>query len=164
MVNPVFGMWIPLGGDSNMPGFGGGVPGQPGHVSPPIFHPGHPDHGLPSVPGHPSGGFPVGPGHVAPPIFHPGHPDHGLPSVPGHPSAGLPVGPGHPGNALPINPAHPDNSLPTGGTPVTVNPPLPPPGGALGQQIVVAIYVPGKGWTAKSYPYKPEPPSGTAPA
>jgi hypothetical protein len=54
------------------PGFGGGRPGgvDPGfglpgliHPSQPIFHPGHPDHGLPSSPGHPSAGLPGSPGH-----------------------------------------------------------------------------------------------------
>ena len=47
--------------------------GPPGHVGGgPIYHPGHPSHGLPSH-GHVGGG----------PIYHPGHPDHGLPSMAG---------------------------------------------------------------------------------
>jgi hypothetical protein len=118
----------------DMPGFGGGRPARPGDpdYGKPIFHPGHPDHGLPSSPGHPSQGLP---------IFHPGHPDHGLPSSPGHPSTGLPP-----------DPARPDNSLPPGGEPIVINPPLPPPSGENANKIVVAIYVPGKGWTGKSYP------------
>lgn len=62
-----------------------GLPGG-GHVSPPIYHPGHPDHGLPSVPGHP-GNRP--PGSAGGP-----HPDQGLPWTPGHPDNGLPVPPG----------------------------------------------------------------------
>ena len=55
------------------PGFGN----RPGGADPgydrPIHHPGHPDHGLPSRPGH------IG---------------NQLPWAPGHPDAGLPVPPG----------------------------------------------------------------------
>lgn len=59
------------------PGFG-----RPGAVDPgygrPIFHPGHPEHGLPShghignqlpwAPGHPDAGLPVPPGISEPPV------------------------------------------------------------------------------------------------
>jgi hypothetical protein len=64
------------------PGFGGGRPGgvdpgygRPGggHPSQPIFHPGHPDHGLPSQPGHPGNQLP----------WAPGNPDNSLPVPPG---------------------------------------------------------------------------------
>jgi hypothetical protein len=67
---------LPVGGgevDNTLPG------GRPSHVAPPIYHPGHPDHGLPSVPGHPStgpiygGGYPTG-GPVIPPLGGPVHP------------------------------------------------------------------------------------------
>ena len=72
---------IPLEGgqiDNSLPG------GRPPHVGGgPIYHPGHPSHGLPSQP-HPGGG----------PIYHPGHPDHGLPSQPGHPG-NRPLGSGN---------------------------------------------------------------------
>jgi hypothetical protein len=150
-MSPQFALIVPLGGDAGGPG-----------VSPPIYHPGHPDHGLPSAPGHPwlpghiggrpgvsppiyhpghpDHGLPPGGGHVSPPIYHPGHPDHGLPSAPGHPSTG-PVYP----------PGQPDQGLPPG-TPVTINPPLPPPPGDLAQQIIIAVYKPGEGWKAQSYP------------
>jgi hypothetical protein len=84
-----------VGGGPIDPGFGniggiGGVDpgyGKPGggHVSPPIFHPGHPDHGLPSVPGHPGN---------RPPGSSAGHPDNSLPWSPGHPDNSLPVPPG----------------------------------------------------------------------
>jgi hypothetical protein len=104
------------------PGFGnrpGGADpgyGRPGgaHPSQPIFHPGHPDHGLPSAParpghdlpwspGHPDAGLPVPPGITlpAPPpnlqgkvvvLWHrPGDTQwHGKVIEPGHPDAGLP--------------------------------------------------------------------------
>jgi hypothetical protein len=148
MNDPILAFVIPLGGRGPVdPGFGGGFGGWGGPVDPgygrPIFHPGHPDHGLPS-----------GPGHVSPPIHHPGHPDHGLPSSPGHPSQGLPISPGHPEQGLPP------------GTPVTINPPLPPPPGDLASQIVIAVYKPGVGWKAQSYPVAPDqglPPSGAQP-
>jgi collagen type IV alpha len=75
------------------PGFGHGggehpshgLPGGPGHVSPPIFHPGHPDHGLPSSPGHPDQGLPGRPPHVGgrpPGSGGGGIPDNSLPSTP----------------------------------------------------------------------------------
>jgi hypothetical protein len=64
--------------DQGLPG------GWPGHVSPPIYHPGHPDHGLPSVPGHPDQGLPGRPPHVGggPMPGRPGIPDHSLPPTP----------------------------------------------------------------------------------
>src|SRR5207344_1028619 len=98
---------IPLEGgggqiDNSLPG------GRPPHVGGgPIYHPGHPDHGLPSSPGHPanrppgSWGGPTDPGWGQGggsgnfPIYHPGHPDHGLPSAPGHPGNWVP-GSGYP--------------------------------------------------------------------
>lgn len=75
--------WItPVGGGHGPvdPGWGGGW--GSGAVDPgfgrPIFHPGHPDHGLPSgghidakppwAPGHPDIGLPVPPGITAPPV------------------------------------------------------------------------------------------------
>jgi hypothetical protein len=69
---------LPVGGsdgsiDNTLPG------GRPGHVAPPIYHPGHPDHGLPSAPAHPgnrppgSGEYPSG-GPVIPPVQGPAHP------------------------------------------------------------------------------------------
>jgi hypothetical protein len=64
------------------PGWGGGW--GSGAVDPgwgrPIFHPGHPDHGLPSSPGHPSQG----------PIYGGGHPSQGLPWAPALPDNTLP--------------------------------------------------------------------------
>lgn len=68
------------------PGFGN----RPGGADPgydrPIHHPGHPDHGLPSQPGHP-GNRPPGSGGGD-------HIGNQLPWAPGHPDAGLPVPPG----------------------------------------------------------------------
>jgi hypothetical protein len=79
-----------------------------GHASNrPIYHPGHPSHGLPVPPNYVGGG----------PIYHPGHPDHGLPSQPGHPSNRPP---GKFGGRI-------NNALPDGEPvpPDTINPPLP---------------------------------------
>jgi hypothetical protein len=114
--------------DNSLPG------GWPGHVAPPIYHPGHPSHGLPSVPGHPanrppgSWGGPTDPGYGRP-IYHPGHPDHGLPSVPGHPGNVLP-----PGEDVDI-----ENDLP----------PIPP---EYADKVIVAIKRPNvTEWTVKAY-------------
>ena len=57
--------------DNSLPG------GQGGRPSHPIYHPGHPDHGLPA---HPDQGLPGSSG---------GRPDQGLPPFP---SQGLPPG------------------------------------------------------------------------
>ena len=64
--------------DNTLPG------GQGGRPSHPIYHPGHPDHGLPA---HPDQGLPGGSG---------GRPDQGLPPFP---SQGLPPG----GTDIPSN-------------------------------------------------------------
>ena len=64
--------------DNTLPG------GQGGHPSQPIYHPGHPDHGLPAFP---SQGLPG---------QQPGRPDQGLPPFP---SQGLPEG----GTDIPSN-------------------------------------------------------------
>lgn len=119
------------------PGFGGGWGGVDHVGGGPIYHPGHPAHGLPSQPGHPANRPPGsgGPGHVGGgPIYHPGHPDHGLPSG------------GHIGNQLPWAPGHPDAGLPV---PPGVTPP-PAPGGALKDKLVVLWHIPGQtAWHGK---------------
>jgi hypothetical protein len=103
-------------------------------------------------------GGPVDPGYG---IGEGGRPGQDLPWGPGHPSGGFPISPGHPSGGFPVDPARPDNSLPPGGTPVPpeISNGLPPPGGDLGNQVVVAIYVPGKGWTGKSFPMAQPKPS-----
>ena len=92
--------------DSALPGFGGGIPAQPGH----------PDHSLP------------GGGHISTgPVYPPGHPSAGLPISPGHP-ANRP--PNVPPNVVwpPSNPARPDNSLPAwGGSGNRPSQPIAPP-------------------------------------
>ncbi len=152
MSKPTIALIIPLG-DSPFPvdpGFGVGAP---------IFHPGHPDHGLPSA------GRPVDPGYGRP-IYHPGHPDHGLPS------GGRPVDPGFgnrpwnpvdPGfgqggtgqvdNSLPSIPGLPSNGLPhVPGDPVTLPTPLPTPPADLSSDLVVAVWNPNKkAWTVTSW-------------
>ena len=102
MSKPFYAVIIPLGEGQGpvdpgygRPGGGGGGPhpdqglpgGQGGHPSQPIYHPGHPDHGLPPFPDQ---GLPGGSG---------GRPDQGLPP--------------HPDNALPPGGQDiPDNELP----------------------------------------------------
>ena len=72
-------------GGSVDPGFGNiGGGADPGYGKP-IFHPGHPEHGLPSSPGHPSN---------RPPGSGGGRPDNSLPWAPGNPDNSLPVPPG----------------------------------------------------------------------
>jgi hypothetical protein len=73
-----------VGGHPVDPGFGniGGV--DPGYDRP-IYHPGHPDHGLPGSGGHPSN---RPPGSVS------GRPDNSLPWAPGNPDNSLPLPPG----------------------------------------------------------------------
>ena len=68
--------------DNTLPGGQGGYPSQP------IYHPGHPDHGLPA---YPDQGLPGGSGG------HPSHPIH----IPGVPDQGLPPGQEIPSNELP---------------------------------------------------------------
>ena len=68
--------------DNSLPG------GQGGHPSQPIYHPGHPDHGLPP---HPDQGLPGGSG---------GRPEHPI-HIPGVPDQGLPEGQPIPDNELP---------------------------------------------------------------
>ena len=71
---PPLGIW----GGGNMPYPDQGLPGgQGGRPSHPIYHPGHPDHGLPA---HPDQGLPGGSGgQPTHPIHIPGVPDQGLP-------------------------------------------------------------------------------------
>lgn len=66
------------------PGFGHGGGGVDPGYDRPIHHPGHPDHGLPSSPGHPAN---------RPPGSFPGYPSHGLPGSPGTPGNELPTTP-----------------------------------------------------------------------
>ena len=111
--------------DNSLPG------GRPGHVGGgPIYHPGHPDHGLPSHgrpvdPGYGQGGRPHPGGK---PIYHPGHPDHGLPSG------------GHMSNALPE------------GEDVEISNELPPVPPEYADKVIVAIKRPNvTEWTVKAY-------------
>ena len=71
---------LPVDPGFGRPGFGRPGGGDPGYGKP-IFHPGHPDHGLPSgghignqlpwAPGHPDAGLPVPPGVSSPPPVPP---------------------------------------------------------------------------------------------
>lgn len=103
VVDPGYGVAGPVDPGYGVQGPGPGIwpsPGRPAHpiARPPIFHPGHPDHGLPTPPVA---------GEPTPPIYHPGHPDHGLPSEP-HPDHGLPVPPPVVDNTLPTPPKQGD--------------------------------------------------------
>ena len=103
MSKPFYAVIIPLGEGQGpvdpgygRPGGGGGGPrpdqglpgGQGGHPSQPIYHPGHPDHGLPPFPDQ---GLPGGSG---------GRPEHPI-HIPGVPDQGLPEGQPIPDNELP---------------------------------------------------------------
>ncbi len=133
--------------DNTLPGGQGGYPSQP------IYHPGHPDHGLPPFPSHPiaPGGSGGQPSH---PIYHPGHPDHGLPA---HPDQGLPGGSG----GQPSHPIHipgvPDQGLPPGETipPEGITPPEIPPGHE--DDLIVAVRQPNsEEWTYTSFDVAPD--------
>jgi len=134
-----------------------GIPGLPGgpEVSPPIYHPGHPDHGLPSRPPHVGNRPPgSGPGRPIDPGFgwgggeHPGNrppgswggrpvdPDWGLEE--GSPDGGLP--PTEPG--VPAQPWVP----PSGQE-------IPPPPDEIINEVVVAIWNPAtQAWVVKTKP------------
>lgn len=134
-----------LGGpglDNSLPGMSG--PTDPGYGRP-IYHPGHPDHGLPSQPGHP--------GNWVPGQGGPGHPGNALPGSPGHPS-------NRPPGSIAGLPSHPIYNPPAGTKP-------PAPGSSPGAGLWVVAYVPGQGfkWVSVSpgVPEKPQPtpPGGT---
>jgi hypothetical protein len=57
--------------------------GGAGHPSQPIFHPGHPDHGLPSAPARPDQGLPGSGASAGQLPWSPTSPDHSLPVPPG---------------------------------------------------------------------------------
>ncbi len=143
-----------------------GIPGLGGpEVSPPIYHPGHPDHGLPSRPGggHPDQGLPGGggrPPHVGnrPPGSRPEYPSQG-PVRPGRPvDPGWGVGSEHPDQGLP-----PGEDIP----PDTINPPLPDVPPEYADKTIVAIKRPDEDWIVKAYdPAEVDnslPPSGAQP-
>ena len=97
---------IPVG-DSNLPGFGGGIGAQPGHPSTgPIYGGGHPGHDLPGSPGHPANRPPgIPPNVIWPPRVDPGHPDNALPP---ELSGGKPT---QPIQIVPGTPLPPDTAL-----------------------------------------------------
>ena len=90
--------------DNSLPG------GQGGHPSQPIYHPGHPDHGLPPFPdqglpgggqgGRPDQGLPPFPSQGLPGGGQGGRPEHPI-HIPGVPDQGLPEGQPIPDNELP---------------------------------------------------------------
>ena len=96
---------IPVG-DSNLPGFGGGIAAGGGHPSHGLPGYGHPDQGLPGGAGHPSQRPPNVPPNVTwPPQISPGHPS-GQP-LPPEISSGRPVQPIQlpPGSPMPADTA-----------------------------------------------------------
>ena len=163
MAQPYLALITPLTG-------GGGWPGVP---TPPIYHPGHPDHGLPA---YPDQGLPGGGGGGD-------YPNQGLPGRPEYPSQG-PVRPGRPvdpgwgwgggerpahpiapGGGRPVDPSwgveeggpnRPDQGLPPGPAQPWVPPSgeeLPPPSEDIADQVVLAIWNPGQQtWTVKTAP------------
>lgn len=137
---------IPVG-DSDLPGFGGGIGAGIG---------GHPDHSLPPGHAHPGGG----------PVYPPGHPSAGLPIHPGHPGGGPVVPP----NVTwpPQFPNRPSNELPpelSGNRPT--NPIHLPEGAQLPTDAAfVAVYTVNKGWQSaviKAPPTAGTPPTGATP-
>ena len=91
---------LPVGGGGHIDN---SLPSGGGHPSQPIYHPGHPDHGLPAQPGHPSTGPIYGGGHPSTgPIYGGGHPS-GQP-VPPQPTPYMAV----PEDELPEHPTAPD--------------------------------------------------------
>ena len=118
----MFALIIPLQGH-DLPGFGGGWGGAPHPGGGPIYHPGHPDHGLPSH-GHPDQGLPGG---------RPDHPWWGG-RDPNRPDQGLPVTPTPKGN---MYAAVPDTAIPD-------QPDAPNP--AHGEWVLVALGDRKMGW------------------
>ena len=171
-MQPYLAMITPLTGghpDQGLPGGGGASGGE--RPTPPIYHPGHPDHGLPA---YPDQGLPGGSGGRPDQGFDPNYPNQGLPGHPGRPGhpiapGGRPVDPGfgwgggeRPGQGLPpgqrpIDPGYgvgserPDQGLPPelGGPIGPVQPwvppsgeELPPPPEDIADQVVVAVWRP----------------------
>lgn len=128
MQNAQLVLIIPVG-DSNLPGFGGGIGAQPGYpTTGPVFPPGHPSAGLPIQPGHPDQGLPGG-GHIS---GQPVPPIQGLPPRVWPPQNVHPWLPGH--GEKPIQP-------PTAGTK-----PIEPEGGLPAGSSLVLVYNAEKGW------------------
>jgi hypothetical protein len=129
-------------------------PGQGGHPSQPIYHPGHPDHGLPPFPSQGLPGQGQG-GRPSQPIYHPGHPDHGLPP---YPDQGLPgQSGGQPSHPIHI-PGVPDQGLPEGEEiPSNELPPIPPLAPEYADDLVIAVRQPGSNeWTVTAYDVAPD--------
>ena len=127
-----------------IPGPGGGLPGWGGGWGSgehpgggPIYHPGHPDHGLPSQPGHP-GNRPPGSGPV-----QPGHPGNRPPGS---------WGGEHPGNRPPGSwgGERPDNALPEGEE-IHIDNELPPVPPEYADKTIVAIKKPEEDWRVMAY-------------
>jgi hypothetical protein len=102
MPRPFYAVIIPLGEapEHERPGHrpDQGLPGGGGYPDQPIYHPGHPDHGLPA---YPDQGLPGGEGGGSPDQgFNPDYPDQGLPGGGGRPPrpGHLPSRPGRPGD------------------------------------------------------------------
>ena len=171
-MRPTLAVIIPVGDDiSSLPGFGGGwgsgnrpdnsLPGFPAHPGGgPIYHPGHPDHGLPSGPPDHAwwgGGRPDRPGHDLP--WAPVHPGNRPPG-----SGGGPVDPGwgggpplHPGNRPPGSAGgRPDNTLP-GAQPKAYSAAIPPkPPESVNTEEGVWVIVDINGTLAWAWAQKPE--------
>jgi hypothetical protein len=83
-------------------------------------------------------------------------PDQGLPA--GRPPVIWGGPPRYPDQGLPPIPGMPDNGLPpVPGVPVHLPSPLPTPPGELANDLVIAVYKPGHGWTVTSYDLTPVP-------
>ena len=148
---------IPVEGghpDNSLPGGQGGRPEQP------IYHPGHPDHGLPPFPSQGLPGQQPGrPGQGLPPF-----PSQGLPGNQPHPDQGLPGGQG----GRPSHPIHipgvPDQGLPPGqNIPSNELPPIPVPP-QYQEDLVIGVKPAGSTtWTFTAYDTSNQPDQGLPP-
>jgi hypothetical protein len=152
MTQPYLALITPLSGGHPDQGLPPTSPGVPTH---PIYHPGHPDHGLPAYPdqGLPGGSQGGRPSH---PIYHPGHPDHGLPP---YPDQGLPGGGssgGQPSHPIHI-PGVPDQGLPPGEEiPSNELPPIPVPPEYQDDLVIGVKQAGSTEWTFTAYDVQPD--------
>jgi hypothetical protein len=124
------------------------------HPSQPIYHPGHPEHGLPSQPGHPGNRPPGSWGGATDPSFgwgggeHPGNRPPGGGAHPGNrpPGSGRP---NRPDNSLPISDRI-DNALPDGEE-IEIDNELPEVPAEYADKVIVAVKKPDEEWVFKAY-------------
>jgi hypothetical protein len=164
-MQPYLALITPLSGDGGRPdqGLPGAPPGVWGPGSPIISNPIAPGGTTPpwgiSIPGQPPGIWGPNSPIIGNPIVIP--PSSGQP--PGIWIPIFPTNPIAPGGTTPpwgISSDRPDQGLPV--PPADIGN-LPPPPGELAQKVVVAVYKPGEGWSAKAYDPNARPDQGLPP-